>query len=151
MDIKKELNKLFPNLPSNYSFKSLTKEESLLFNCIAYTIDSYDKWIWVNEKDWTWQNVPRILSVNNFKTLYNFYGYEECHSFLYEANYDKIVVYSIQDIPRHACKQHGDIWKSKIGEMPIILIHELSWLVNNNIKDRYAYGDIAFVMKKRIN
>jgi hypothetical protein len=114
------------------------------FNCVSFTLDIFDGWMWTNTELWPYQQISRNSGLSGFKKLYTLYGYKECNNSIFEDGYVKIAFYAKQNIPMHACKQFGKIWKSKIGENTII-DHELEWLCGNT---EDAYGDIAFIMKK---
>jgi hypothetical protein len=55
----------------------------------------------------------RLLKIESFKKLYEFYGYEECDNSSYDYKYDKISFYAKDSIPLHAAKQFCNIWRSK--------------------------------------
>lgn len=99
MDIKSELNRLFPNLPNDYNYELVSKNNTLLFNCIAYTLDIYDEWVWTSES-WPWKYVQRTPIIESYKLLYKYYKYEECNNDSYEVGYDKIVFYALNNIPK---------------------------------------------------
>ena len=139
MATRKNIEYWFPNIIGK-PFKIF--ESNFNFNCVAYTLDIYDDYMWTNEKCWPYQAVPRIASIENFKKLYEFYGYEECFNNLYEVNYEKIAFYAKDDIPLHAAKQFKNTWKSKISNL--IIEHELDWLCGDT---EDAYGDVVFIMK----
>lgn len=141
MDIRTDIEKWFPNIKGK-RFKITKSDEK--FNCVSFSLDIYDKWIWTNE-DWPYENIPRNSGINGFIKLYNRYGYIECDSDSYENGYDKIAFYAKDNIPKHACKQFENVWKSKIDLY--IVEHELDWLCGNGERE---YGDIVFIMKRKI-
>jgi hypothetical protein len=114
------------------------------FNCVAYTLD-VDDWLWPNEKCWPHKQIPRNLGLVGFKMLYKLYDYIECSDDSYEEGYDKIAFYSKGKESQHACRQFGNMWRSKLGEA-IIIEHKLEWLCGDTDD---AYGDIAFIMKRK--
>ena len=95
---------------------------------------------------WPYKQIPRDSGLNGFKLLYKLYGYSECYSDNYEEGYDKIAFYAKGNIPLHAARQFGNIWKSKVGRNTII-DHELEWLCGYT---EYAYGKVVFIMKRKI-
>jgi hypothetical protein len=141
MDIRYEVENWFPNIKGN-KFKIIESTDK--FNCVSFSLDIYDKWIWTNEDNWPYEDIPRNIGINGFIKLYNKYGYSECDSDSYEEGYDKIAFYAKNNIPKHACKQFDNIWKSKIGTY--IIEHELDWLCGNT---EDAYGDVVFIMKRK--
>lgn len=143
MDIRSEIESWFPNIVGK-QFKIF--KSSIKFNCVAYTLDFYDDWIWTNEKAWPYDKIPRNSGLNGFKELYKLNGYEECDSSSFEEGYEKIAFYSYNGRPMHACKQFGNTWRSKLG-ISVIIEHELEWLCGYTDD---AYGEIAFIMKRKI-
>ena len=139
MATNKDLEFWFPNIiGKSYKISVSTWD----FNCVAFTLGIYDDYVWNTEKSWP-SSVPRDLKIENFRKLYEFYGYKECVDFSYEKKYEKIAFYAKNNQPLHAAKQFNDIWKSKISNL--IVEHELKWLCGNTTD---AYGDIVFIMKK---
>ena len=75
MATRKNIEDWFPNIVGEQFEISVSNFD---FNCVAYTLDIYDDYVWTTEKSWPFQVVPRIANIFNFKKLYEFYGYEEC-------------------------------------------------------------------------
>jgi len=142
MATKNDIEQWFPNIIGK-PYKIINSNFN--FNCVAFTLDIYDDYVWTTEKSWPYEIISRQLSVENFKKLYELYGYEECLDYLYENEYEKIAFYAKNNQPIHAAKQVDNAWKSKISNL--IVEHELDWLCGNT---QYAYGDIVFIMKRRI-
>lgn len=146
MDIKRKLEYWHPNLIENpYIIIKIfdTDDENDKFNCVSYSLDVYDKWIWTNEPSWP-IDIPRNLKIDSFKLLYNKYGYVECNNGDYEVGFDKIAFYIKNNNPSHASKQYGNMWRSKIGS--VILEHQLEWISGN---DGDNYGYVEFIMKRK--
>jgi len=142
MATRKNIEEWFPNIVGkDFKITNSTFE----FNCVAFTLDIYDDYVWVTEKSWPYQNIPRILKVDSFEKLYELYGYEICDDNSYEIGYEKIAFYAKNNIPLHAAKQFVNIWKSKISNL--IVDHELEWLCGNTTD---AYGNIVFIMKRKL-
>ena len=142
MDIRSEIKSWFPNITGK-NFKII--KSNTKFNCIAYSLDYYEDWIWTNEKTWPYDKIPRNSGIEGFKKLYKLYGYEECYNPDYEAEYEKIAFYSKQGEPSHACKQFGNMWRSKLG-ISVIIEHELEWLCGDTDD---AYGEVEFIMSRK--
>ena len=142
MDIRSEIESWFPNILGK-DFKIF--KSSIKFNCVAYSLDFYDDWIWTNEKTWPYDKIPRNSGLNGFKELYKLHGYEECNNPLYEVGYDKIAFYSKDGYPVHACKQFKNKWRSKLGPS-FIIEHDLDWLCGDY---ENAYGEVSFIMKRK--
>lgn len=142
MDIRNRIEYWFPNIIGK-DFKIFKSNGD--FNCVAYSLDIYDRWIWTNTEFWPHDKIPRNSGLNGFKELYKLHGYEECDNSLYEVGYDKISFYSKDGYPVHACKQFKNKWRSKLG--PSVLIeHELDWLCGHY---ENAYGEVSFIMKRK--
>lgn len=139
---RSEIESWFPNMQGK---PFIIVDADTKFNCIAYTLEIYDEWIWTNES-WPYNQIPRNPTVEGFKKLYIMHGYEECNSKEYEPGYEKIAFYSKNGSPTHAAKQFKNIWRSKLGNKCIIE-HELEWICGNT---EDAYGEIAFIMQRKI-
>ena len=98
MDIKSELNKLFPNLPPNYNYELLSKNDGLQFNCVSYSLDIFDNWIWTNEF-WPYPTVQRNPNIESYIKLYEYYGFKLCYDQNIETNYNKVAFYALNGIP----------------------------------------------------
>jgi len=145
MDINNKIDFWFPNMVGKpYKILKIYNTEDNIFNCISYTLDIYDDWMWTNEKIWP-SDIPRNLKLESFIMLYKKYGYIKCDDYNYEKGYTKIVLYCKNNIPTHAAVQHNNKWKSKIG--PCIIEHDLEWVCGYS---QYEYGDISYIMKRKI-
>lgn len=140
MSTNKDLEKWFPNIIGK-PYK--TTISNFNFNCVAYTLDVYNDYIWTNEKSWPHNIIPRILNINSFKKLYEINGYEECYDEIFDLKYNKVAFYAKNGIPIHAAKRYKNIWKSKISNL--IVEHELDWLCGDYID---TYGEVVFLMRK---
>jgi hypothetical protein len=143
MDIRSEIESWFPNIVGK-DFKIFKSTNE--FNCVAYSLDFYGDWIWTNEKTWPSDKIPRNSGLNGFKELYKLNGYIDCDNEYFEEGFDKIAFYSKDDIPIHACKQFEYTWRSKLG-VSVIIEHELDWLCGYT---DWAYGEVSFIMKRKI-
>ena len=140
MATKRNIEEWFPNIiGENFKIVISTFE----FNCVAFTLDIYDDYVWITEKSWPHNLIPRVLNIDSFKKLYELHNYKICDNDSYEENYEKIAFYAKNNQPLHAAKQFGNIWKSKISNL--IVEHELEWLCGDS---QDAYGDIVFIMKR---
>ena len=143
MDIRSEIESWFPNIVGK-DFKIVKTNGD--FNCVAFSLDIYDKWIWTNTEFWPYEKIPRNSGLSGFKKLYEINGYEECDDSSFERGYEKIAFYSKGKYPMHACKQFGNMWRSKLGPSPSIIEHELGWLCGDSDD---AYGEVVFIMKRK--
>lgn len=147
MDSNKEIESWFPNIIGKpYKIINELNFEENEFNCIAFTLNIYDTYIWTNEKSWPYDKIPRNSGVIGFKKLYELYGYIETNNLEYENGYDKIIFYSKNNYPTHAAKQFGKNWRSKCGKY--IIEHKSDWICGDS---EYSYGNITFIMKKKNN
>jgi len=143
MDIKSQLESWHPKLKGkDYNFYKVTGD----FNCIAFTLDIFDGWMWTNTTLWPHETIPRNSGVDGFKRLYEIYGYVPCIDGSYEPGFEKIAFFTKDGYPTHASKQFGKIWKSKLGPS-VILEHQLDWISGYSEDD---YGDVEFFMKRKI-
>ena len=133
----------FPNIKGK-DFKIFDSTND--FNCISYTLDIQDYWIWTNEPKWPYMLIPRSCGVEGFQKLYELHNYILCSSIFYEEGYDKISFYVKDGIPQHGCKQYGDKWRSKLGPS-VIIEHDRDWLCGNT---EDAYGEVSFTMKRKV-
>ena len=143
MDIRSKIESWFPNIiGKDYKIFKVKGD----FNCVSYSLDIYDGWMWPSSEMWPYEKIPRNLGIEGFKMLYNLYGYKECIDESYEVGFQKICFYSKGDIPTHASKQFGNMWRSKLGPS-VIIEHELDW-ISGDSED--AYGYVNFIMKGSI-
>lgn len=141
MSTKKDLEYWFPNIVGksyNITFSNFD------FNCVAFTLNIYDDYIWTNEKSWPYNLIPRVCNIESFKKLYELYNYQECFDELYEEGYEKIAFYAKNNTPIHAAKQFDKNWKSKISNL--VVEHELNWLCGDT---QDAYDNVVFIMKRQ--
>ncbi len=65
----------------------------------------------------------------------------------YEKGFNKIAIYTDKkDWVTHACKQYGNMCRSKLG-ISCILEHELEWISGFDFDN---YGKVHLIMKKKI-
>lgn len=142
MDIRSEIEYWFSNIRGKDFVIINTSGD---FNCISYTLDIYDGWMWTNTELWPYKQIPRDSGINGFKKLYEMYNYIECNNPSYEEGYDKIAFYSKNGRPSHGFKQFGNTWRSKLGPS-VIIEHELDWISGVGEDE---YGRVEFIMKRK--
>jgi hypothetical protein len=141
MGIRNDIESWFPNIiGEDLKIFSVSGD----FNCVSYSLDIYDGWMWSSSELWPYDKIPRNLGLEGFRKLYNLYGYSESDDSSYEEGFEKIAFYSKGDIPTHACKQFGYMWRSKLGPS-VIIEHQLDWLCGDS---DWAYGEVSFIMKR---
>ena len=53
MDINNKIEYWYPNIIGKpYKILKIYSIEEDKFNCVSYSLDIYDDWIWTNEKSW---------------------------------------------------------------------------------------------------
>jgi hypothetical protein len=145
MDIYKEIEYWHPKLKNN-KWKIINTNKNLDdFNCFSFAIDVYNEWSRANCKLWHNPN-DRYATVKNYIEFYSTYNYKICENDSYELDYEKIAIYSNNNFVTHACKQFGDMWRSKLGSN-VIIEHKLEWLSGT---DSENYGEIAAIMKRKL-
>ena len=86
MGTKVEIESWFSNIRGK-EFKIIKVDGD--FNCVSYSLDIYDGWMWTSTEIWPYKEIPRNSGINGFKRLYNMNGYMECENSEYEDGYDK--------------------------------------------------------------
>lgn len=115
------------------------------YNCIAWAANDNKRWY---EPDpigfYYWPDeIPREYSISSYIALYEFLGYEKCADDDIEIGFEKIAIYSKNNIPTHAARQldNGN-WTSKLGKN-IDVSHSLFSMMNG------FYGNVVQFLKKR--
>lgn len=120
---------------------------SLDFNCIAYSLDIFDRWCGASEKSWPYDILSRSSKLDNYIKYYNLSEYNVCDNDKYEFGYDKVALYvDNSNYVNHASKQNENMWRSKLGES-FIIEHELEWLTGF---DADNYGNIGVILKRKL-
>jgi hypothetical protein len=100
-----------------------THPESDVYNCIAWAAGRSDSWWWPEEDDavhWP-EKVPREETIEAFTAVFVSLGYEVCHSGEWEAGWERVALYALDGLPKHAARQLPDgRWTSKLGPGPVI-------------------------------
>src|SRR6266511_3603730 len=91
------------------------------YNCIAWAADDKTRWWWPSI-GYYWPNgVPRANTVEAFVQAFGAIGYVECDDAecanpAYEPGVDRIALYVLNGIPKHAARQiDATAWWSKMG------------------------------------
>lgn len=121
------------------------------YNCIAWSLDI--DYMSVGHENLTgiyWpDNISKIPNINNYKRMYNSYGFIDASTSDLEEGFKKVAIYVRGTNPKtgivvHAAKQIDDIWwSSKMGDN-IDGIHHLDAIQG------ILYGYPRFFMKKPI-
>ena len=133
----------FPNLKNSY-YKETSKATSQ-YNCIAWAININNKRYWPNNIDYFWpDNISNSQKIESFIKLFNKEGYYQCDDSEYEEGFEKICLYTLNNVPKHAARQtkNGN-WTSKLGD-EIDIEHTITGLVGN------WYGNPTLFFKKKL-
>jgi hypothetical protein len=71
MDIRSNIESWFPNIIGK-DFKIFETKGD--FNCVSYSLDIYDGWMWTSSELWPYDKIPRNSGLNGFKELYKIHG-----------------------------------------------------------------------------
>jgi hypothetical protein len=142
-----EIELAFPGLRGgNYQ---VTSQRSDLYNCIAWAVGDTMDWWWPDEPDrpesahWP-TGAPREQSLEGFREAFATLGYVVCDHDQLESGYEKIALFALAGIPKHAARQlPSGRWTSKLGPMEDIehALHDLAGMV---------YGSVVLVMKRPV-
>jgi len=120
------------------------------YNCFAFAADDTTR-KWDPTPPWYWPVANRDLniSIETIIDCYQFIGYEvdEGKSMAYEEGFEKIAIYTKNNIVKHAAKQENNgLWKSKLGDYWDIH-HTLAGLEGKKYDE---YGKVAIVLKREL-
>jgi hypothetical protein len=117
------------------------------YNCIAWAAGDTTDWWWPDEPDnldsshWP-AGTPRMETLEAFRGAFAALGYAVCDDDQLEAGYEKVALFALAGVPKHAARQlPGGRWTSKLGPMEDIehALHDLTGMV---------YGSVVLVMKR---
>jgi hypothetical protein len=133
--------KWFPKL-SDVAGKK-TSECNHLYNCIAWAFKDSQKHWWPNTKRSFWPvDATGLSAIEAFEAWFRHDGWEETTDKLYDKNFDKVALFTLNGSPTHAARLiANDIWTSKLGPN-IDLSHSFDDL------DGPAYGAVYKIYKK---
>jgi hypothetical protein len=140
--VERTLEDVFPGLRGQlYQIKSPRDRK---YNCIAFAVGDNRNWWWpdVAEED-TWPaGVARVETLAAFRDAFATLGYVVCDNDQLEANFEKVALFGLAGVPKHAARQlSSGRWTSKLGPMEDIehALHDLTGAV---------YGSVVLVMKR---
>jgi hypothetical protein len=142
--VEPSLEELFPGLRGQPY--QITSPGDSNYNCIALEVGDTSKWWWPDlaEEDAWPTGVARVETVSAFQAAFATLGYVVCDHDLFEVGYEKIALFALLGIPKHASRQlQTGRWTSKLGEREDIehALHDLTGMI---------YGSVALVMKRRL-
>jgi hypothetical protein len=140
--VEPSLEDIFPGLHGQAH--QITSPKDQRYNCIAYAAGDTRNWWWPSEfeEDFWPAGVDREETIPAFRDAFATLGYIVCNDDGLEAGYEKIAIFALAGVPKHAAKQLPTArWTSKLGPMEDIehALHDLTGM---------AYGSVALVMKR---
>lgn len=141
LDIIADLERDFPVLKK--SGYEITEEWNEDFNCVAWALGLTDAAWWPGEGRYWPTEVPRTLTLESFIAVFATVGYTACENGRLEPGFQKIAIYVLDGIPRHATRQlvNGK-WTSKIGKGCTIIHNDADALQHSR------YGSIMQFLKR---
>ncbi len=139
------IEQAFPGLRG--SGYQLTSPQDDTYNCIAWAAGVATDWWWPDEPNnpdsayWP-PGVPRLETVQAFREAFAALGYVVCDDDQLEAGFEKIALFALAGMPKHAARQLSNgRWSSKLGPMEDIE-HALADLTG------MVYGSVVLVMRR---
>jgi hypothetical protein len=125
----------------------VTSPPTRKYNCIAWAAGDTAQWWWPTEapsdRKFHWPpGVPREVTLEAFRAAFATLGYVVCDDDRLEAGYEKIALFVLLGVLKHAARQLASgRWTSKLGESEDIehALHDLTGMV---------YGSVVSVMKR---
>jgi hypothetical protein len=143
--VEPSLEDLFPGLRGQpYEIKSPRDKR---YNCIAFAAGDTRNWWWPDAAaEDTWPaGVARVETVEAFRDAFATLGYVVCNDDQWEAGYEKIALFALVGVPKHAARQlPNGRWTSKLGPREDIehALHDLTGM---------RYGAVVLVMKRPVS
>lgn len=136
----------FPNLRPHLCENDLSRATND-YNCIAWAASETEvRWEPDPLRIWHWPDgVERKYSLDAFYEAYRTIGYEICGDGSFEAGFEKIAIFTLNGIPKHAARQlpNGN-WTSKLGDFEDIQHINLGCL------EGPLYGMAQSYMKRKV-
>jgi hypothetical protein len=121
----------------------ITSPKDHRYNCIAFAAGDNGSWWWpdaAGEDRWP-AGVARAETVEAFRDAFATLGYEVCDNDELEPGYEKIALFTLAGVPKHASRQLASgSWVSKLEDIEHAL-HDLTSM---------AYGSVTLVMKRPV-
>ncbi len=140
--VESSLEDVFPGLRGQAY--QITSPKDHRYNCIAFAAGDDRNWWWpdaVGEDTWP-AAVARAVTLDAFRDAFATLGYRVCDNDQLEPGYEKIALFALAGVPKHAAKQlPNGRWISKLGQSEDIehALHDLTGVV---------YGSVVLVMKR---
>ena len=137
----------FPNLRTAGWTRT---SEPAKYNCIAFVVGDTSRFWWPNlnlsepDVDYWPDGVPHLESLDAFVLVFATEGFNVCETADLEEGFEKIALYALDRIVRHAAiQQPNGRWRSKLGPHEDIET-TLEGLVGP------SYGNVAAFLKRPI-
>jgi hypothetical protein len=135
------LETAFPSLKEGGC--QITSEPDKRYNCIAWAAGSAIDWWWPCADDYWPDGVPRETAIEVFEAVFRSVGYRSCADGGLEEGVEKVAIYAVKEVPKHAARQLPDgKWTSKLGRFHDIEHNEAEGIVSA------GYGSIVRFMKR---
>jgi hypothetical protein len=142
--VEPSLEDVFPGLRGQPY--QITSPRDHRYNCIAFAAGDDQHWWWPDsDEEDTWPSgVARAETLEVFREAFATLGYVVCGDDRLEAGYEKVALFALAGLPKHACRQlPSGRWASKLGRSEDIE-HALLDLTGT------AYGKVVLIMKRPI-
>jgi hypothetical protein len=139
------IEQYFPNLPATGYM--VTSPATFVYNCIAWAAGVTDDWWWPDPMGVsTWPaSARREETVAAFVEAFQSLGYIPCADDALEAGLEKVALYALAGVPKHAARQlPNGRWTSKLGELEDVE-HTLEGLVGT------WYGQVVQFLKRPLS
>ena len=142
--VEPSLEDVFPGLRGQ-SYQ-ITSPRDDRYNCIAFAAGDDQNWWWpdsAGEDAWP-AGVARAETLEVFREAFATLGYVVCGDDRLEPGYEKVALFALAGLPKHACRQlPNGRWASKLGRSEDIehALHDLTGT---------AYGKAVLFMKRPI-
>lgn len=133
-----------PEFPRSFEQPFIrTSDKTRRYNCIAWAMDDTTQWYWPHEDSFWPDEVPMVVELQAFITLFESHGYECCENGDLEEGYLKVAIFvNGADKPTHAARQLiSGYWTSKLGRN-IDVSHSIYSMENS------AYGKVGQYLRK---
>lgn len=136
------LEDLFPGLRGQPYVVQSPRDTA--YNCIAWAAGVNHAWWWpdVDGEDHWPEGAERAVTVEAFRAAFATLGYSPCAEEVWEEGFEKIALYAVEQVPKHAARQLSiGRWTSKLGLLEDIEhgLHDLAGT---------EYGAVVLLMKR---
>ncbi len=140
--VEPSLEEVFPALRGQTH--AITSPRDDRYNCIAWAAGDDRNWWWPDpDQEDAWPaGVAREETVAAFRDAFATLGYQVCDDERLEEGCEKIALFALADVPKHASRQlPNGRWTSKLGPREDIehSLHDLTGIV---------YGSVVLVMRR---